>query len=198
MVDFYPEDIAGLELSTPPANAAELFARYPYFDDCPHGRWLEGRNEFRRTYGGVRARLVAAHGIEQTRRKPSLLRKIKQRLRRLMGRERPQSFNAIHKVPLIKGSPKHEYLSPHTTNIAPSDGIQLPLIHFKFTGSLSRKIETAIASGAYHGNSSEYHAYERLLSEMRRAHGSFLWCHSRKYAGKNDFLKSGLLRFGGS
>ena len=70
MVDFYPEDIAGLELSTPPASAAELFARYPYFDDCPHGHWRDGCNEFKRVYGGVRARLVASHGIQQRAASP--------------------------------------------------------------------------------------------------------------------------------
>jgi hypothetical protein len=197
MVDFYPEHSAGLELSTPPASAAELFARYPYFDDCPHGQWLDGRNEFQRTYGGVRARLVAAHGIEQPGRKLSLWRRMKQRVRQLVGREKPKSFNAIQKVHLIRWSDQHEYLSARTTNVAPCDGIQLPLAHFKFTGSLARKIETAIASGAYHGNSSEYHAYERLLSEMKRTDASFLCSYSRKYADKSDLLKSGLLRFGG-
>lgn len=195
MIDFYPANVAELENAAPPNDASELFARYPFFDDCPHGRWARGR--FRRAYGGVRARLLLAHGIAQAPTRMSFVQSIKSRLRKLMRRDKPQGFSAIYKVPLVRWSSCYEHVNPHRINAAPRADIQLPLVHFKFTGNFAEKIAFAISSGAYNNNSMDYRAYAELLEEMRRGDGSFLCEVSRKYSASNDFIANELVRFPG-
>jgi hypothetical protein len=200
MIDFYPANIQELGVSVPPSSKSELFARYPYFDDCPHGHWVDGHNRFHRTYGGVRDRLLLSHGVALQKSRATGLRlgALRRRLRSYFGYEKRKFFNAIHKVPLIRWSDDgYEYLSSHTVNRAPCRGLQLPLIHFKFTGSLFSKVNSAIASGAYHSQSADYRAYSDLLANMMASNSSFLCDCSRKYAGKRDFLRSGILRFDG-
>lgn len=194
MVDFYPESVDELKNATPPRDAAEMFARHPYFDDLPHGQWVKDRNEFRRYYGGVRDRLMKAYGIDcSKRRRP--LQTIKEQLRRAIGYKKPKGFNAIHKVPLMSWCDGTEYKSTHIANRPPFPGIHLPLVHFKFTGSFGRKISTAISSGAYHNNSAAYFEYAKLLDEMQKQQGSFIGSCSRAYRNRSDFLRSDLLRF---
>jgi glycosyl transferase family 2 len=188
MVDFYPARISDLDDQTHPTDKAELFARYPFFDDLPHGHWIEGKNKFRQLYGGVRDRLVKAYGVGSAAApaKQSAARSVRKALQRRLGLATPKYFSAIHKVPLVRWSVPHRYVSSHTIERAPCSGMQLGLIHFKFTGSLVAKIDAAIASGAYHRQSETYYAYRALLSAMRDADGAFLWENSREYSCKRD------------
>jgi hypothetical protein len=196
MVDFYPAHITDLEVTKAPSDKSELFARYPFFDDCPHGHWIDGRNKFQAGYGGVRDRLANLYGVVSHRDTEAKkgLRALKLKIRAFAGGEKRKLYNAIHKVPLVRWSQEYEYLSPHTLNRAPCSGLQLPLVHFKFTGSLYGKINSAIASRAYHRQSAEYRGYHDLLTNMKMSEASFLCDFSRKYVNSSDFLGSGILR----
>jgi hypothetical protein len=193
MIDFYPANIADLEDASPPKDAEELFARYPYFDDCPHGRWKRGR--FWRAYGGTRSRLLMAHGFEESPRRKSWEEFIRSTWLRLTGRSKPPGLGAIQKVPLVRWAPGYEYVHPHSLNVAPRDDVQLPLAHFKFTGSFSEKIAQSITRSSYLAHN--YTMFCGLVEAMRRAGGSFLCDVSRKYSGSQDFVESELIRFPG-
>lgn len=193
MIDFYPSEITGLEDSTPPNNAAELFQRYPFFDDCRHGRWERGT--FWRSYGGVRARLIMAHGLAQPASRKTLGQSLRSAWLKLLGRSKPPGFNALHKVPLVRWSSAYEYVHPHSLNAAPRSDIQLPLAHFKFTGSFAGKAFAAADKGTYF--SRDANIYVQLLEAMRRGDGSFLCDVSRRYSEPKDFVASELVRFPG-
>jgi Glycosyl transferase family 2 len=199
MVDFYPAHARDLEDGTTPGSRAELLSRYPYFDGCPHGHWLAGKNKFEQVYGGVRDRLLEAQGIAHgaSTRKMSVFRNFRKQLQRFIGIEKRKHFNALHKVPLVRWSSELEYLSSHMLNRAPCRGVQLPLMHFKFTGSIFGKVHTAIGSGAYHRQSAEYLVYDDLLSAMLKSDASFLGQCSRSYGGAQDFVDCGISFFDG-
>lgn len=193
MIDFYPANIADLDNSAPPGGSAELFDRYPYFDDYPHGRWERGT--FWRAYGGVRARLITSHGLAKAAKPKSLEQSIRSAWLKLLGRSKPAGFNAIHKVPLVRWTSRYEYVHPHSLNTAPRSDIQLPLAHFKFTGSFASKTAAAMVKGAYFSNDAR--VYVDLLDAMRRGDGSFLCDVSRRYSRSEDFVASELVRFPG-
>jgi hypothetical protein len=194
MVDFYPDRTLDLQQHDAPQNKADLLARYPYFDDCHHGSWIDGCNEFRRAYGGVRHRLMLEHRIASyAENRTSASHRVKSGIRRLLGIDKEKFFCALHKVPLIRWDEGCCHTSSHTANRAPNGGIQLPLMHFKFTGSLLRKIDFAIASEGYHNQSSDYRAYRDLLGVMMQRNASFLGSNSRKYSSKQDFIPNRIL-----
>src|SRR5262249_16291170 len=87
------------------------------------------------------------------------------------------------------------HTSPHKANRAPDAGIQLPLMHFKFTGSLLQKIDFAIESEGYDRQSADYRAYRDLLAIMMQRDASLLGRNSRRYSSKQDFIPSRILRF---
>ena len=196
MIDFYPDNISGLLDASRPANKKELFARYPYFDDCYHGHWVGGR--FERAYCGATERLFERYGLTLEANKPSARMKTEAGMAsKLLSRFRPQQRNfelVIHKVPLVRWNLTREYSSSHSLNIPPDAEIQLPLVHFKFTGSLFSKVRTAVTSGAYSMKSAKYRTLDELLARMTAADGTFLCKNSRKYVDSKDFLRSGILR----
>lgn len=190
MIDFYPSHVKDLELTTTPQTKSELFSRYPFFDDYPHGYWSRGK--FIRINGGVRDRLLRQHGLFPD----SSLRSARERIRQILKlKAKKRFFNAIQKVPLVRWLEDYEYLSSHSLNVAPTDGVLLPLIHFKFTGSLVEKIRGALESRAYYKESSEYQLYEKLLAKMRKADSFFICEHSRRYNDVSDLVRNGLVRF---
>lgn len=196
MVDFYPARARDLSDRRAPQDKKELLARYPYFDDCNYGSWIDGRNEFRRTQNGVRDRLMLEHSIPlYGRSRSSPLQRMKAGFRELLGGQKAKSFCALYKVPLIRWDDDCSYESPHKANRPPSEGIQLPLMHFKFTSNLLQKIDFAIGSEVYDRQSSEYRSYRDLLDVMIKSDASFLCEISRKYSGSEDFLPSEILRF---
>ncbi|MBS0233711.1 MAG: glycosyltransferase family 2 protein [Proteobacteria bacterium] len=196
MVDFYPEKARELRNHSAPRSKEELLARYPYFDDCDYGGWVDGQNEFRGRQNGVRQRLVREHQIPlYGRRRSSPLPRMKAALRGLFGIQKTKPFCALSKVPLIRWDDGWRYEGPHKANRPPDPGIQLPLLHFKFTSSLLQKVDFAIASEAYDQQSSEYRSYRDLLDVMIKSDASFLCDLSHKYSGKQDFLPNRILRF---
>lgn len=196
MVDFYPDKAIDLQQREAPRSKSDLLTRYPYFDDCHYGSWIDGCNEFRRAYGGVRQRLMQEHQIAlYGQKRASAFRAIKSGVRKLIGTEKQKSFCALYKVPLIRWDESCFHINSHKTNRAPADGIQLPLMHFKFTGSLLQKIDFAIESGGYDRQSSDYRAYRDLLGVMMQRDASLLGRNSRKYSSKQDFISNGILKF---
>lgn len=191
MIDCYPADLIGFANIQPPGTAAELAARYPWFDRGPYIRWTAGQKRPEVINGGVRERLFRQYGIS-TRSffKPGWT-VLARRIRRLFGGDR--NIQSIHKVPLVKWSPERYYEHSHTLNAAPAAGLLLAISHYKFTGVLYQKIEHAVTSGAYSGNSRLYHGYHRLLEHMRKSDSGFMGPESEKFFSPKDYENAGLM-----
>ncbi len=196
MVDFYPARALDLRDHAFPQSKAELLSRYPYFDDCYYGSWSQDRNEFLGTLSGVRHRMMTSHNVVNYARAPSSPgAKLSASLKKIIGREKKKSFCSLSKVPLVKWDEKTAHEGPHNLNRPPAPGIQLAVMHFKFTSNLLQKIDFAIASGSYHKQSAEYRSYRDLFASMMRDDASLLCSYSRRYSGKNDFLDNRILQF---
>ena len=189
MIDCYPADLAGFSNVCPPETVAELVARYPWFDRGPYIRWSAGQKRPEVITGGVRERLFQQYGIStRSYFKPGWT-VFARRIRRLFGGDR--NIQSIHKVPLVKWRPDRYYEHSHTLNTAPATGLLLAISHYKFTGVLHHKIEYAVTSGAYSGNSRLYHGYHQLLEKMQQSGGGFLGPESVKFSSPRDYEKSG-------
>ena len=73
---------------------------------------------------------------------------------------------SIHKTPVVFWRPGDWFLNCHVTSkpVAPR---VVPMMHFKFTADLGRKIEYALATGGYNQGSRSYRLYATLIERMR-------------------------------
>ena len=70
----------------------------------------------------------------------------------------------------------------------------VPIMHFKFTADLGRKIDYALATGSYNQGSRSYRLYATLIERMRDRDASFLAPVSQRYRGPQDFIEAGIAR----
>ncbi len=87
------------------------------------------------------------------------------------------------------------FLNCHVTSKPVSRTRVVPMMHFKFTADLGRKIEYALATGGYNQGSRSYRLYATLIARMREARRSFLAPVSRRYTSARDFLDAGVARW---
>jgi hypothetical protein len=187
MVDMYPErvdDILGA-----PADARFRLEDAWFFDARPHldPRQLRETPPVPRTvYPGSVARLFATWDVLP---QGSLVR----RLRRRLSGYRYQGASPIHKTPVVFWRPGDWFLNCHVTSkrVAPR---VVPMMHFKFTADLGRKIEYALASGGYNQGSRSYRLYATLIERMREKDAAFLAPLSRRYRDARDFTEAGIAR----
>ena len=70
----------------------------------------------------------------------------------------------------------------------------VPIMHFKFTADLGRKIEYALSTGGYNQGSRSYRLYATLIERMRARDGAFVAGVSRRYRDPRDFTDAGIAR----
>jgi hypothetical protein len=187
MVDMYParvRDILGAG-----ADARFSLADPWYFDARPHldpAQPREAPPVPRTVYPGSVARLFATWGVLP---QGTLARRIR---RRLSG-YRYEGASMIHKTPLVRWQAGDRFLNCHVTSkpVAPR---VVPMMHFKFTADLGRKIEYALSTGGYNQGSRSYRLYATLIERMRAADASFLAPVSRRWQGPEDFTAAGVAR----
>ncbi len=203
MVDMYPAAIG--EITGARARAATRFdlagsgAGPWYFDARPHldpGRLRETPPVPRTVYPGSVARLFAEWDVLP---QGSAVR----RLRRRLSGYRYQGASMIHKTPFLLWEPGDRFLNCHVTSkpARPGPGAAgvsaravVPIMHFKFTADLGRKIEYALATGGYNQGSRSYRLYATLIERMRAADARFLGRASRRYREPADFAAAGIAR----
>jgi hypothetical protein len=187
MVDMYPErvhDILGM-----PESARFRLEDAWYFDARPH---LDPRQPQRtppvpRTiYPGSVARLFATWDVLP---QGPLIRRIR---RRLSG-YRYQGASPIYKTPVVFWRRGDWFLNCHVTSkpVAPR---VIPIMHFKFTTDLGRKIEYALETSGYNQGSRSYRLYATLIERMREGDGSFVAKVSQRYQAPRDLIDAGIAR----
>lgn len=186
MIDMYPARVADL-LDAPQGSTFSLEGSW-YFDARPHLRHRPGATDFpRMVYPGSRARLLAQTGLQP---QGTLVR----RLRRKLSGFRYAPTDMIHKVPFLRWRRGDLFRNCHWPTKRASRDHMLPIMHFKFTADLPRKIDYAIASGGYNRGSLGYQLYRDLLDRMQAEDGSFLAPVSRRFHSYADFEAAGIAR----
>ena len=186
MVDMYPErvrDILGK------GTARFRLEDDWFFDAKPHLDPKQPRETPpvpRIVYPGSVSRLFATWGVLP---QGTLVRQVR---RRLSG-YRYQGASPIHKTPVIFWKAGDWFLNCHVTSkpVAPR---VVPIMHFKFTTDLGRKIEYALETGGYNQGSRSYRLYATLIERMRARDGAFVAKVSRRYRAPRDFAEAGIAR----
>ena len=187
MVDMYPERVRDI-LGASPAARFRLEEAW-FFDAKPHldpGQPRETPPVPRTVYPGSVSRLFATWGILPQGT-------LSLRIRRRLSGYRYQAASPIHKTPILFWRPGDWFLNCHVTSkpVAPR---VVPIMHFKFTTDLGRKIEYALATGGYNQGSRSYRLYASLIERMRDRDASFVAPVSRRYRSPRDFAGAGIAR----
>jgi len=187
MLDMYPRGVR--DILGAPEGARFSLADAWFFDGRPHldpAQEIEEPKVPRTVYPGSVSRLFSAYGILP---QGTLGRRIR---RRLSG-YRYAPHQIIHKTPIVFWKPGDYFLNCHVTS-KPVARRVVPMMHFKFTTDLGRKIEYAIRTGGYNQASRSYKLYADLIERMRAQDGTFLGKVSRRYASHRDFAEAGIAR----
>jgi hypothetical protein len=188
MVDMYPERVRDI-LGASPSARFRLEDAW-FFDAKPHLDPRQPRGEApqvpRTVYPGSVARLFATWGVLP--QGPLVTR-----IRRRLSGYRYQGASMIHKTPVVFWKHGDWFLNCHVTSkpVAPR---VVPIMHFKFTADLGRKIEYALATGGYNRGSRSYRLYAMLIERMRARDACFLAPVSRRYRSPRDFTEAGIAR----
>ena len=140
----------------------------------------------RTVYPGSVSRLFATWGVLP---QGTLARRIR---RRLSG-YRYQAASPIHKTPVVFWRPGDWFLNCHVTSkpVAPR---VVPIMHFKFTADLGRKIEYALATGGYNQGSRSYRLYATLIERMRARDAVLRRPRLAALPDPRDFAEAGIAR----
>lgn len=180
MIDLYPAAIKDL-------------ATYPesHFTH-PHQAWFyDGTRQFslsktappRHHSEGARHRLEVAF-----LNKPDLNPWACLRLR-VLGRHRSPS-GMLMKPVLQNWDPAQYYLDSHRTSLSLSSQILLPLLHYRYTPGMVRKLKWAISEGGYAKGNADYQRTDALLEAMRQRNASFIGPNSTRVTDFNGFVKT--------
>jgi hypothetical protein len=183
MIDMYPRSVADI---LKPSGDFALDAGW-YFDARPHLRPAPGRAVPKTVYPGSVARLFCDWGVLPQGG-------WNKRLRRRLTGYRYATHSMIHKTPLVFWREGDMFRNCHLTSKPVDPDRVLPIMHFKFTADLGRKIAYALETGGYNQGSRSYGLYAELIARMARAEGSFLHPGSRRYRTPEDFVRAGIAR----
>jgi hypothetical protein len=179
MMDIYPACFQDL-VASKSGTSLDLSADW-YFDGQEHLQLKPGKKP-RMVYPGARARLFQAYGLAKHYHQYGIGPKYSffKRLEKTRFGTKILTFNQIYKPVLTKWQPGALFSSSHGTNLENSQRFLLPLLHFRFTGSLYRRVERALKEKSYSGGSRDYVFISMLLEKMERHNRSFLYRKSRR------------------
>ncbi|KUF11742.1 glycosyltransferase family 2 protein [Pseudoponticoccus marisrubri] len=164
MIDLYPRSISDLSAYD------ETGFVYPkaawFFDGVRHFSMRKGKPP-RHHYVGVRHRLDVAFAD-----KPDLSRFQSLKLR-LRGARKSPSGTLVKPI-LQRWSASAYYLNSHVTTLPLSCSMLLPLLHYRYTPGMLRKLEWALEAGGYSKGNADYQRVDAMLARMRREQASFM------------------------
>lgn len=180
MLDVYPQDIAALRKQRESARL-DMSAAW-YFDGEEHLR-ITKTGKLRMVYPGARSRLYNAFGVDRLYAELGVkTSKIKQPLlRNIFGHSGLPKYNAVHKKVLLKWGENCYFSSSHDANLPAPSRYLLPIRHFRFCGSLYRKVETGLKENSYYRGSTDHRLLAELLRTMEARNGAFLYRKSRPF-----------------
>jgi hypothetical protein len=191
LVDFYPAALSDLAHAAPPADVAQLFRDYGYFDATAFMALEPGRQP-QRVGPTASERLFRASGIRQV---PKALEFLPPALTRLLPLPPPKA--AWFKTPIVKFDGETWLDGAHEANVPPPAAFMLAMAHFKFNGATYHKIQSALQLRSHARGSQKYAHYEDMLQVMQQRGLGFLGPPSRAYASPEQLLAAGLMKLPG-
>lgn len=184
--------IAGVMLDLYPATIGDLLEPIEfktdsgwYFDARQHLSYDNNACRFRVHYHGARSRLMQTFGItlKQTG--------WRNQIRRFLGHRSTPKPATLFKSILLNGTEDDHFIGSHVTTHRVVSELLLPILHYKFTHDLFRRIAAAMESGEYFKGSQEYRLMHSLLTKMQRQRASFRCVHSKRVTGFATLVESG-------
>lgn len=185
MIDLYPATVKDLE-TYPQAGFTHPHKTW-YYDGARHFS-LRAASHPRHRYQGVRHRLEVTFLGKQD---IGLLDRLRLRL---VGRHRSPS-GMLMKPILQNWDRAQYYLDSHRTSLPLSNSVLLPLMHYRYTPGMLRKLEWAMTEGGYAKGSADYARTDALLAKMRDTDAAFLGSNSTKVTDFEGFVRTGNARF---
>ena len=190
VVEFFPASVAGLE-GDMPQSFAELVAAYPYFQCEP---LVELRDGAQPELLGESKTACLFRDFDV---KPKVVRRGWQRVWMSSKAKKAQAFQKSprHKTPLVRRDAQSRLTGSHYGNLPPSSEVLLTVAHFVFTAQFADKIARATAWGAHANGAAKYRYYAALLERMSGVESGFLDGNSVAYAGPQQLVDCGLMRW---
>lgn len=190
VVEFFPEDVAGLSGSLPQSFDGLLNA-YPFFQSEPLVR-LRSADQPDLLGQSKTARLFKAFDID-----PKVDRKGLQRFYMSSKARKAQQFQKSprHKTPIVLRNAQSRLTGSHYANLPPSGTVLLTIAHFVFTAQFAGKIARARDWGAHANGAAKYRYYAELLDRMQAEGGSFLDEKSVRYKDRQQLIDCGLMAY---
>ena len=185
MHDIYPARLSDLKEMA--SEQTLNLDREWFFDGRPH---LVLQDSYpRRVYPGSRARLMRHFRVPIKR---PFITRAKILLRRLLSPQFIPFYNKIEKIPLFKLPKDGYYFSNHEPFFRLQTTFILPLEHYRFTGRLFERIQSAITLKNYHEDSIEYRYLNVLLAQMEQEQASFLGPYSTRRGSFQTYVETGI------
>ncbi len=189
MLDVYPQNFSALSEHE---GTSTLDASAPWYFDGEQHLLLRRDRAPLMVYSGARTRLYTAFrvGREYSRfgarlRNQSALKA----MRKWIG-VKSRGSNAVHKSVLVKWTDENYYRNSHETNRPGSKNILLPILHYRFSGNLRRRLKVGLEEKSYHLGSADHRLLSELLQKMSERNGSFLYRNSRPVGSFGDFVET--------
>lgn len=170
MVEFYPDTIADMRTDERPDRFEQLIQKNPFFDKGPLIS-VTSNGSISKHKPSTSGRLFARHGLNTLPTQEQLRAEGETVISE--GKVNWSVGGAVHKVPLFKASRRDKRMGSHNVSARLCTDLTLPLCHFKFTGDAFRRMQEAIASGAWNKGSQKYQRYVRLLQAMESGNETF-------------------------
>jgi hypothetical protein len=191
LIDFYPATLAELEDPAPPADAAELFARFGLFDAVAFITLSPGRQP-RKTGQTASERLFRLCGIRAI---PPSLDVLPGWLTSHLPFGPPSA--AWFKTPIIIHDGATFMAGAHAASVPPPAEIMLGMAHFKFNGDTYSKIQSALRLKSHARKGQKYAHYEEMLRRMQARKLDFACANSVRYGKSAQLLAAGLMKLPG-
>ena len=187
MLDVYPRDIATFA-EREQSDRLDMSATW-YFDGEQHLRLRKDRQPGT-VHPGARARLYREYGIKWS--SPAAGSRLGRRMYGLVWKawQRRRPYNALQKPVLLKWEDNCYFRNSHYANLPASSRHLLPIQHFRFAGSLHRKIRTGLREKSYFLGSIDHRHLRELLHTMEERNGSFVYRKSRPVETFEDFVRT--------
>ena len=190
MLEFYPETIADMRTDTRPDTFEQLIEANPFFDRGPLVS-VTSKGSISKHKPSTSGRLFIRHGLNES----PTLEELRSAGTTVITEGKVNWFvgGAVHKVPLFKASRRLKRKGSHHVSAKLCQDLTLPLCHFKFTEDAFRRMQEAVASGAWNKGSQKYQRYVKLLQAMGSGSESFIAEDSVRFEGPADLANNGHL-----
>jgi len=190
MIDVYPADFQAL---VDMKNHQSLDTSLDWFFDGERHVRLEVGKYPKWVHTGARARLYETYGLKRLYDQFGIAPdpKFFRRFWRKYVVNRAQHYNAIWKPVLSRWRQGAYYKSSHRNTLSASHRHLLPIVHYRFAGSLFDKIDLALTERSYSLGSRDHMLMQELLREMQKQNGAFVCRRSKSIAGYDGFRRTG-------